>query len=163
MDVEDGRSQRAQKLTALVSCQLWQLVGCETGWGVEYLSHGHGTHSTLRVFILTMPEGIGVEQCADVSRQACAAIMDVEDPISGEYTLEVSSPGLDRPLFSLLQYQASIGEKLSLKLRLAFDGRRRFTGLLSGIEGDDVVLQVDDEEYLLPFDSIEKANIVPRF
>lgn len=75
----------------------------------------------------------------------------------------MSSPGLDRPLFSVEQYQASVGEKVSLKLRLAFDGRRRFNGLLKGIEGDDVIVQIDDEEYLLPFDSIEKANIVPRF
>jgi len=66
-------------------------------------------------------------------------------------------------LFSLEQYQASVGEKVSLKLRLAFDGRRRFSGLLKGIESDDVIVQIDDEEYLLPFDSIEKANIVPRF
>jgi ribosome maturation factor RimP len=120
-----------------------------------------GRFTTLRVYI-DHAKGIGVEQCAEVSRQV-AAVLDVEDPIVGEYTLEVSSPGLDRPLFSLAHYQASVGEKLSLKLRLAFDGRRRFTGLLRGIEGDEVILQVDDEEYLLPFDSIEKANIVPRF
>jgi ribosome maturation factor RimP len=132
--------------------------GCEL-WGIEYLSQGRFT--TLRVYI-DHAKGIGVEQCAEVSRQV-AAVLDVEDPIVGEYTLEVSSPGLDRPLFSLAHYQASVGEKLSLKLRLAFDGRRRFTGLLRGIEGDEVILQVDDEEYLLPFDSIEKANIVPRF
>ena len=137
---------------AVVAC------GCEL-WGIEYISQGR--HTTLRVYI-DHAKGISVGQCADVSRQV-AAVMDVEDPITGEYTLEVSSPGLDRPLFSLLQYQANIGEKLNLKLRLAFDGQRRFTGLLSGIEGDDVILQVNDEEYLLPFDSIEKANIVPRF
>jgi ribosome maturation factor RimP len=129
----------AAQIEALVAPAV-AACGCDL-WGIEYISQ---------------------EQCADVSRQV-AAVMDVEDPITGEYTLEVSSPGLDRPLFSLPQYQASIGEKLTLKLRLAFDGRRRFTGLLSGIEGDDVLLQVDDEEYLLPFDSIEKANIVPRF
>ena len=127
--------------------------------GCEFLSAGN--HSVLRLFI-DHENGIQVDDCAEVSRQV-GAILDVEDPISSEYSLEVSSPGLDRPLFSLQQYEANIGEKLSLKLRLAFDGRRRFTGLLSGIEGDDVILQVDDEEYLLPFDSIEKANIVPRF
>ena len=127
--------------------------------GIEYVRAGQ--HSTLRVYI-DQEAGILVDDCAAVSRQI-SALMDVEDPITNEYTLEVSSPGLDRPLFTLQQYQASIGEKLSLKLRLAFDGRRRFTGLLSGIEGDDVLLQIDDEEYLLPFDSIEKANIVPRF
>ena len=147
----------AAQIDALVAPAV-AACGCDL-WGIEYISQGR--HTTLRVYI-DHAKGIGVEQCADVSRQV-AAVMDVEDPITGEYTLEVSSPGLDRPLFTLQQYQASIGEKLSLKLRLAFDGRRRFTGLLSGIEGDDVLLQIDDEEYLLPFDSIEKANIVPRF
>ena len=135
-----------------------EACGCEF-WGLEYLSQGR--FSTLRVYI-DHPQGVDVDMCADVSRQV-SAILDVEDPIAGEYNLEVSSPGLDRPLFTLEQYQLNIGQNISLRLRLAFEGRRKFTGLLRGVEGEDVVLLVDDEEFLLPVSSIEKANIVPRF
>ena len=130
-------------------------------WGLEYISQGKD--SVLRVFIETDAEkGIDVEDCASVSRHV-SAIMDVEDPISGESHLEVSSRGLDRPLFELSQYQRFLGSVVSLRLRVPFDGRRKFKGQLTGIEGDEVVLLVDNEEYLLPIELIEKANIVPQF
>ncbi|MDO6563931.1 ribosome maturation factor RimP [Amphritea sp. 1_MG-2023] len=128
-------------------------------WGIEMISQGR--HSMLRIYI-DAEEGIGVDDCANVSRQV-SGILDVEDPISGEYTLEVSSPGMDRPLFKLEQYKAFVGHVLQVKLRMPFDGRRRFKGVLSGIEDEDIVLVVDQEEYLLPIDHIEKANIVPQF
>lgn len=129
-------------------------------WGIEFRSQGH--HSLLRVFIDDAENGISVDDCEKVSRQA-SAVMDVEDPIQTEYTLEVSSPGMDRPLFNLEQYQAFAGHQVRLRLRMAFEGRRKFQGLIKGVEGDEVIVQVDDQEYLLPFDSIEKANIVPVF
>lgn len=130
-----------------------------TLWGFEYISQGR--HTTLRLYI-EAEGGVGVEHCEKVSRQV-SAVMDVEDPIAGEYTLEVSSPGLDRPLYTLEQYAAYVGEIISLRLRHAFDGRRKFQGRLTGLEGEDVLLVVDNEEYLLPIDSIEKANVVPTF
>tara|TARA_Y100001968_G_scaffold330715_1_gene383335 strand:+ start:946 stop:1407 length:462 start_codon:yes stop_codon:yes gene_type:complete len=129
-------------------------------WGIEFRSHGH--HSKLRVFIDDAENGIAIDDCEKVSRQV-SGVMDVEDPIQTEYTLEVSSPGMDRPLFRLEQYEAFIGHKVQIKLRMAFEGRRKFLGLIKGVEGEDVVVVVDDHEYLLPFDSIEKANIVPVF
>ena len=129
-------------------------------WGIEFRSHGH--HSKLRVFIDDAENGIAIDDCEKVSRQV-SGVMDVEDPIQTEYTLEVSSPGMVRPLFRLEQYEAFIGHKVQIKLRMAFEGRRKFLGLIKGVEGDDVVVVVDDHEYLLPFDSIEKANIVPVF
>jgi ribosome maturation factor RimP len=128
-------------------------------WGFEMISQGR--HSMLRIYV-DAEAGIDVEDCAKVSRQV-SGILDVEDPISGEYTLEVSSPGMDRPLFTLEQYKAYVGHVLQLKLRMPFDGRRNFKGLLSGIEDEDIVLIVDQEEFLLPIDHIEKANIVPQF
>ena len=128
-------------------------------WGVEMISQGR--HSMLRIYI-DAENGIGVEDCASVSRQV-SGILDVEDPISGEYTLEVSSPGMDRPLFTLEQYQAFVGHVVQVKLRMPFDGRRRFKGVLKGIEDEDIVLVIDQEEYLLPIDHIDKANIVPQF
>lgn len=129
-------------------------------WGLEFRSHGR--HAKLRVFIDDAENGITIDDCEKVSRQV-SGVMDVEDPIQTEYTLEVSSPGMDRPLFRLEQYEAFVGYKVQLKLRMAFEGRRKFQGLIKGVEGDEVVIVVDDHEYLLPFDSIEKANIVPVF
>lgn len=128
-------------------------------WGIEFLSQGK--HSLLRIYI-DHANGILVEDCERVSRQL-SGVLDVEDPISGEYTLEVSSPGMDRPLFRLEQFQAHAGEQVKIKLRQPFEGRRNFQGLLRGVEEQDVIVLVDEHEYLLPIDSIDKANIVPRF
>ncbi|MFO8141535.1 MAG: ribosome maturation factor RimP [Marinobacter sp.] len=129
-------------------------------WGIEYRSRGY--QSMLRVYIDDVENGIGIEDCEKVSRQV-SGVMDVEDPIQSEYTLEVSSPGMDRPLFRLEQYQEFVGHQVQIKLRMAFEGRRKFQGLIKGVEGDDVVIVADDHEYLLPFDSIDRANIIPVF
>jgi len=128
-------------------------------WGVEY--QGQGRYSVLRLFI-DKEDGINVDDCASVSHHV-SGILDVEDPIDGEYTLEVSSPGMDRPLFTLEQYQAYVGQVVSLRLRVPFEGRRKFKGMINAVEGDDIVIHVDDHEYLLPISLIEKANVVPTF
>ena len=125
-------------------------------WGVQLISQGR--HTTLRIFI-DSPDGINVDDCAKVSHQV-SGILDVEDPIQGQYTLEVSSPGLDRPLFTLEQYQRYIGQDVAVRLRVPFDGRRKFEGLLVAVEEGDVVIRIENEEYLLPFETIERANIV---
>lgn len=127
-------------------------------WGVELLPQGK--RALLRIYI-DSESGVSVDDCANVSRQV-SGILDVEDPISTEYVLEVSSPGMQRPLFELAQYSEYIGAELAVKLNVPFEGRRKFTGQLVGVEGDEVVLKVDDEEYLLPFDTIHKANLVFR-
>lgn len=129
-------------------------------WGIEFRSQGR--NSVLRLFIDDQNDGISVEDCEKVSRQV-SGVLDVEDPIQTEYTLEVSSPGMDRPLFRLEQFEDWVGHQISIRLRMAFEGRRKFQGVLKGIEGGDVVVVVDDHEYLLPFESIDKANIVPVF
>jgi ribosome maturation factor RimP len=144
--------------------QLTDLLGSTVGalgfelWGVEYRSQGR--HSVLRIYI-DSENGITVEDCAKVSEQV-GSVLDVEDPISGEYTLEVSSPGMDRLLFRLEQFSGYVGETVDLRLRAPFEGRRKFKGILTGIEGEDVVIQVDDHEYLLPHSAIDKARIEPR-
>ncbi|MFY0642784.1 ribosome maturation factor RimP [Bermanella sp. WJH001] len=126
-------------------------------WGLEYIAQGN--NSVLRVFI-DSENGIHVDDCALVSRQV-SGIMDVEDPISSEYNLEVSSPGVDRPLFTLEHYKRYVGEFVDVKLRYAFEGRRKFKGKLVGIEDDeDIVVHVDDHEYLLPIDAIDKASLI---
>ena len=129
-------------------------------WGFEFRSQGH--QSILRVFIDDAEKGIGVDDCETVSRQV-SGVLDVEDPIQTEYTLEVSSPGMDRPLFRLEQFEAYAGHRVRIRLRMAFEGRRKFEGVLKGIEGSDIVVVVDDHEFLLPIDSIDKANVVPVF
>jgi ribosome maturation factor RimP len=105
---------------------------------------------------------VSLEDCEKVSRQV-SSVMDVEDPIDGEYTLEVSSPGMDRPLYTLEQYARYIGEQVNVRLRMARDGRRKFKGTILAVEGDEVRLGVDDKEYVLHLDAIDKANIIPRF
>ncbi|CAM3989480.1 ribosome maturation factor RimP [Vreelandella rituensis] len=128
-------------------------------WGIDHLSQGK--HSRLVVYI-ERDSGVSVEDCADVSRQV-SAVFDVEDPIAGEYRLEVSSPGMARPLYTLDHYIRFQGHQIALKLRLPFDGRRKFQGLLAGVEGDDVLLQFEGEEYCFPIESIDQAHIVPQF
>ena len=92
-----------------------------------------------------------------------SALFDVEEPISGQYTLEVSSPGMDRILFHLEQYVESVGETVDVRLSQPFEGRRKLTGVLAGVEDDEIVVHVGDDEYLLPLEWIQRARIVPRF
>ena len=135
-----------------------QCVDCSL-WGMEYINQGK--HSMLRVYI-EKEGGVSVDDCAAVSHQI-SGVLDVEDPISGEYTLEVSSPGMDRPLYTLEQFTEYAGNIVQVKLRIPFEGRRNFKGLLNGTEGEDILLVVDDEEFLLPIDLIDRAQVVPQF
>ena len=125
-------------------------------WGVELLQQGK--YSLLRIYI-EREEGVTIEDCEKVSRQV-SALLDVEDPISGEYTLEVSSPGMDRPLFSIGHYSKYVGSEVDLKLRRPIDGRRKFKGQIIKVSGDIVGLLVEGSEYNLEFSDIEKASIV---
>jgi ribosome maturation factor RimP len=150
-------STKTEQLQAMIAPAVTAL-GYEM-WGLEYLSHTRP--AVLRVFI-DSENGINVEDCAAASRQI-SGVLDVEDPIDGEYTLEVSSPGMDRPLFSLDQYSRYAGNWVKLRLRVPFDGRRNFRGVLRGVEGDEVVLIVDDHEFLLPIELVDRANVVPQF
>lgn len=128
-------------------------------WGLEFL--GQGRHSRLRIFI-DHADGINVEQCAQVSRQV-SSVMDVEDPISQEYTLEVSSPGMDRPLFELEQFIEYQGHVVQIRLHSPFEGKRKYKGLIKAVEEHDVVIEADGYEFLLPIEMIDKANVVPQF
>jgi ribosome maturation factor RimP len=146
-----------QTLQALIE-PVVSALGLEL-WGVEF--HAAGRNSTLRIYI-DAPDGVSVDDCARVSHQV-SGVLDVEDPIPEQYLLEVSSPGLDRPLYTLAQFQAYAGHQVQLRLRAPFEGRRKFKGLLNGVEGDAVLLVVDEEEYLLPIDQIDRANVIPQF
>lgn len=122
---------------------------------------GGRQHQTLRVFI-DGPRGITVDDCADVSRQL-SAILDVEDPFPGSYTLEVSSPGLDRPLVEPEHFRRYRGETVKVRLSAPVDGRKNFTGRLVEVGADRIVVEVDKERFELPFGAIERARLVPRF
>ncbi len=97
-----------------------------------------------------------------MSRQA-SALLDVEDPISEKYRLEVSSPGLDRILFRAEQYRMYLGGTIDVRLTYAFDGRRNFVGRLVDVVDDELVLQVDEDEYVLPIEQVQRARVVPDF
>lgn len=125
-------------------------------WGIEHIQQGK--YSLLRIYI-ERDEGITIEDCEQVSRQV-SAIMDVEDPISGEYTLEVSSPGMDRPLFNARQFEQFAGSEVKLRLRNLVKGRRNFKGTIVKVAGDNISLLVDGADYELTIAEVEKANIV---
>ena len=141
-------------ITELIDTTI-QVLGLDL-WGVELLQQGK--YSLLRIYI-EREEGVTIEDCEKVSRQV-SALLDVEDPIAGEYTLEVSSPGMDRPLFSIEHYSKYVGSEVDLKLRRPINGRRKFKGQIIKISGDIVGLLVDGSEYGLEFSDIEKARIV---
>lgn len=145
--------QLTEMLTPTVEAAGYQL------WGIELARAGKLT--TLRIFI-DKADGIMVEDCAVVSREV-SALLDVEDPIPNEYTLEVSSPGMDRPLFTEAQFAQYVGQKVEVKLTVPQEGRRKFKGLLTALDGDMLVMEVDGKPYSLLFDNIDKANVVPVF
>ncbi|KZN50637.1 ribosome maturation factor RimP [Pseudoalteromonas luteoviolacea] len=127
--------------------------------GLEFVQAGR--HSTLRVYI-EHENGINVDDCAEVSRQI-SAIMDVEDPITNEYNLEVSSPGVDRPLFKQAHYEDAQGEEVRLRTKLPQDGRRNFKGDLVAVKGDMITLTVDGHEHHIMLSNVERANIIAKF
>lgn len=118
-----------------------------------------GRHGLLRVFI-DGPDGVGLGDCEAVSRQI-SAILDVEDPIPGEYSLEVSSPGLDRRLRRREHFERFAGAEVKVQLYQPQGGRRRFRGRLDGLSGEMVKITVDSVEYTLPLKDIEIARLVP--
>lgn len=146
--------QQLQRLIEpLVSTLGYQL------WGLEFSAHGK--RKLLQVYI-DSPQGVGVEDCAMTSRQI-SSVLDVEDPISGEYMLEVSSPGMNRPLFNTGQFQQFVGHVVRVKLATPFEGRRHFKGILRQVARDEARVVVDGFEYSLPMELIERANVVPQY
>ena len=125
--------------------------------GVEY--HG-GRRALLRLYI-DREGGVSVEDCQRVSRQV-SGLLDVEDPIPGPYTLEVSSPGLDRPLFRAADFQRFVGREVRIRTDVPLEGRRNFRGVLRGLRGDEVLVEVDGAELALPVERIEQARLVPE-
>jgi ribosome maturation factor RimP len=128
--------------------------------GTELVSRAKAG-TLLRIYI-DQEAGITLHDCEAVSRQV-SGVLDVENPIEENYDLEVSSPGLDRPLFNKEHFDRFADSKVSVRLRTKQAGRRRFEGILKGTQGDEVILVVDGEQIGLPLDQIEKARLVPEF
>ena len=118
-----------------------------------------GRSGLLRVFI-DKDDGVDIDDCEVVSQQV-SAILDVEDPIPGNYTLEVSSPGLDRTLTKPAHFRRFMGEDIKVKLRFPLDGRRNFRGALKSADDEVIEVEVDGESYRLPLSTIESARLVP--
>ena len=147
------REKLYEIITPVVEGLEYELVG------IEYLPQGK--HSLLRIYI-DQEGGISLDDCEKVSRQV-SAVMDVEDPLTNNYNLEISSPGLERPLFVEEHYTRFAGNPVFVRTSFPIDGRRKFEGLLLGIEEGDVLVEIDEEQFRLPLTQVEKAHLVPQF
>ncbi|GLO61763.1 ribosome maturation factor RimP [Vibrio sp. MACH09] len=145
--------QLTEMLTSPVEASGYELVG------LEFIRAGE--HSTLRVYI-DSENGINVDDCAEVSHQV-SAVLDVEDPISVAYNLEVSSPGLERPLFKTEHYQQFIGHEVSVVLKMAMGNRRKWKGVIQSTDGDTIVIAVEGQDEEFALSNISKANLIPKF
>jgi len=128
--------------------------------GVEYFQRGTGG-AVLRVYI-DHENGITLDDCSAVSHQL-SGVLDVEDPIQGHYDLEVSSPGLDRPLFGAAHFERFRGHRARLKLAAKIDERRKLEGLIEGVRDETLLLTMDGETREIPLAMIDSARLVPEF
>lgn len=128
-------------------------------WGLEYLPQKNG--AMLRVFI-DAEKGVGVNDCAKCSREI-SGVLEVEDPISSAYVLEVSSPGTDRVLFSVSQMADYMGQPVQVKLAQAVDGARNIKGNITAVDGELVTVSNEQKDYQFEFDNVMKARLKPVF
>jgi ribosome maturation factor RimP len=149
VEVTMNVAQLTQVIAPAVAAAGYELVGC------EYISQGR--YSVLRIYI-DKESGITVEDCAVASRHI-SAVLDVEEVVSGNYHLEVSSPGIERPLFTLEQYQKVLGETVQVRLRSPIKGRRNFKGRLEQATKDTITLAFDEQVFELPFETVDKARV----
>ncbi|CAM4000343.1 MULTISPECIES: ribosome maturation factor RimP [Vibrio] len=145
--------QLTEMLEAPVEALGYELVG------LEFIRAGE--YSTLRIFI-DSENGINVDDCAEVSHQV-SAVMDVEDPISVAYNLEVSSPGLERPLFKAAHYEQFVGQEVSIVLKMGIENRRKWKGVIKGVDGELVTVETDNQDNEFAISNISKANLIPKF
>ena len=128
-------------------------------FGIEHVLRRHS--ALVRVYI-DSEAGITLNDCERVSQQI-SGVLDIEDPIRGHYILEVSSPGLDRPLFTPAHFRQFAGNTIKMELRQAVSGRRKLTGKLIGMQTDTVIIIDNGKEYCIPFNIIGKTRLVPEY
>ena len=142
--------------------ELLQPLVNELGYEFVGLEYSGNPKNPALVLYIDKPEGIAVEDCEQTSREV-AALLDVEDPIPGHYVLEVSSPGLDRPLFTVRHFGQFIGETVQVTLFAPQDGRRKFKGRILGVQEEQVLIDQDGKEVTLKHGNIAKARLVPDY
>ncbi len=140
--------------------QLIEPVVGALGYELVAIEHRRGTRSSLLRVYIDSPDGIGVDDCSRVSHQL-SGVLDVEEPIMGSYTLEVSSPGLDRLLAKPRDYQRFAGQMVKVRLHGLLDGRRKLVGVLKGIEQEQVIIEEEGKEWRLALHDIEQTRLVP--
>jgi ribosome maturation factor RimP len=126
--------------------------------GVEF-SPSQG-QSTLRVYLDAQGREVTLDDCEAASREL-SALLDVEDPIPGHYVLEVSSPGIDRPLFTIAQFEKVVGKEVKLLLKAPLEGRRRLRGKVASVENGEIALEAEGKVFQFGHDAVESARIVP--
>lgn len=141
-----------EQLVKLIASMGFELFGC------ELLTRGR--QKLFRIYI-DSKNGVTIDDCSAVSHQV-SALLDVEDPIEERYTLEVSSPGIDRPLFAIEHYRKYIGYHIKVKLFVPIGEHKQYKGIVKRVEGEDIYLLADgsEQEVVLPFSMIEKANLI---
>lgn len=127
--------------------------------GLQYFPQGK--RSILRLYI-DKPGGVTLDDCERVSRQV-DAVLEVENPIKGDFTLEVSSPGIDRILFTVAQYEEYIGKDISVRMNVPIEGRRNFKGKLQSVQNDNICILSEGKEITLSFIDISEARLVPEW
>ena len=126
--------------------------------GIEYFKQKDG--SLLRLYI-DHDSGVTLDDCTRVNHQVIG-VLDVHDPIKERYHLEISSPGLDRPLFTLEQFKRYLGQEVKMKFRERFNERRKIRGVIKAVEEKTVLVSKDGVDYLIPDDVIDSAHLVPK-
>jgi ribosome maturation factor RimP len=159
---ESVRTGLEIRLSDATLTRLLQPLIQDLGYEFVGLEHSSNPKNPVLVIYIDRPEGITVDDCESVSREV-AALLDVEDPIPGHYSLEVSSPGLDRPLFTLEQFERFSGEEVKVSLYAPLDGRRKFRGRILGVAGGRVRLDQDGTAVELDMGNIAKARLVPDY
>lgn len=153
LEMRQGAHKLAEMLAPVVQAMGYELLG------IEFFPRKPS--ALLRVYI-DQESGISVADCEKVSHQI-SGVLDVEDLIVGHYTLEVSSPGLDRPLFEVEHFVRFSGHKVRVQLAIPLSGRRNFVGRLLGVDNGEVVIDSEGEKVSLPLENIQKARLIPEF
>ena len=143
-----------ERLSVLISSMGCELIGCEV--------LALGGRKMFRLYI-DKSGGVSADDCSRVSHQV-SALMDVEDPFQNRYVLEVSSPGIDRPLFELKHFEQFVGSEVKMRLYAPIAKRKQYKGVLTRVVGEDVYLAVEglQQEVVIPFSAIERANVIGK-
>ncbi|MCK7593289.1 ribosome maturation factor RimP [Pseudomarimonas salicorniae] len=153
-------SNRVEQLGNLLGPAIADLGGGLFLWGIEFVPGA--SQSLLRIYVDVEGRHVGIEDCETVSREI-SALLDIHDPIPGNYNLEVSSPGMDRPLFEAAHYARFLGEQAKLALLVPVEGRRRLNGRIARVEGEAVTIADESGEFTVQVGNVQKARLVPQF